>query len=438
MRRILESRNSTFTFMKGALAGVLLFLVAAPVTVQAQWSKITIESFGFTVSLNPYFITMEDGTLFMGTNNAGMYKSTDGGTTWEATEVPSGVSQFMRRNGELWVVQVNSGPYLSTDGGASWTPAAGNLPTEMWPVFHSLVEHEGQLFIAVHRNNPDNYAAIRELYRSSDDAATWELLHTFEKGIDAVWSADGKLYVASNGIHQSTDGGVTLEPVTGEVRRAVAEADGTLIATDEYNVYLSADGGASWTGHSEGFEPFTRPFGLTVHGDQLFVVGIPVGMGAGKLYRASLDEMVFTEVSDSLSGKFTYLLGIVDGNMYVKENATVHYRPVSDFGLSSPPTTGVSIEHDGNALPGEYVLHDNYPNPFNPQTTIKFDLPEATSVTVNVYDAMGRLVDTLVNESLSAGSYRYTWSAGNHSSGLYLYRLVTPGFIGQGSMMLLK
>jgi hypothetical protein len=62
-----------------------------------------------------------------------------------------------------------------------------------------------------------------------------------------------------------------------------------------------------------------------------------------------------------------------------------------------------------NTLPGLIVLHDNYPNPFNPITNISFDLPQTGRVSLKVYDLLGRLVRTLVNEDLSKSSHTYQW-----------------------------
>lgn len=81
--------------------------------------------------------------------------------------------------------------------------------------------------------------------------------------------------------------------------------------------------------------------------------------------------------------------------------------------------------HDGqfNAVPREFSLHANYPNPFNPTTTIEFSLPETAPVTLNVYNVSGQLVSTLVRETLNAGVHRVNFDATGFSSGVYFYRL---------------
>ena len=86
----------------------------------------------------------------------------------------------------------------------------------------------------------------------------------------------------------------------------------------------------------------------------------------------------------------------------------------------------------------EYKLYANYPNPFNPTTTIAFDLKNAGHVTLQVYDIMGQLVTTLIDGNRSSGRYHVEFNAGNLPSGLYLYRLQTPGFTDMKKMVLLK
>lgn len=86
-------------------------------------------------------------------------------------------------------------------------------------------------------------------------------------------------------------------------------------------------------------------------------------------------------------------------------------------------TIPVSVEGDGEVIPETFVLEDAYPNPFNPVTTIRFGLPERSSVTVQVYDVSGRMVAQLVNDELQAGMFRTQWNAGSASSGTYLVRM---------------
>ncbi|SMO50641.1 leucine-rich repeat domain-containing protein [Gracilimonas mengyeensis] len=88
--------------------------------------------------------------------------------------------------------------------------------------------------------------------------------------------------------------------------------------------------------------------------------------------------------------------------------------------------------------PEEYQLLQNYPNPFNPETTIRYALPEKSEVRVEIFNVMGQLVQTLVNEEQSAGFHEVRFDASMLSSGMYLYRIKAEDFVQTKRMVLLK
>lgn len=100
--------------------------------------------------------------------------------------------------------------------------------------------------------------------------------------------------------------------------------------------------------------------------------------------------------------------------------------------------TGVAVEQLEGSLPTEFALRGNYPNPFNPQTTIQFDIAENSVVRLSVFDLLGREVDVLVSDQMSPGRYEFNWDAGDRPSGVYLYRLKANSFSASGRMLLLK
>jgi len=94
-------------------------------------------------------------------------------------------------------------------------------------------------------------------------------------------------------------------------------------------------------------------------------------------------------------------------------------------------------ESEGS-VPTEYFLNGNYPNPFNPSTTIEFGVPEAANVSLVVYDIMGREVAVLVSGMLTAGRHDASFDASDLPSGTYIYRLTTPSGSFTKMLTLLK
>ncbi len=101
-------------------------------------------------------------------------------------------------------------------------------------------------------------------------------------------------------------------------------------------------------------------------------------------------------------------------------------------------TTPVVSSTGSDELPDRFVLNQNYPNPFNPATLITFSVPQTSNVRFDVYTVSGQLVQTLVNETMSAGNLTVKFSGETLSSGVYIYRLTTPEFSEARMMSLVK
>jgi len=83
-------------------------------------------------------------------------------------------------------------------------------------------------------------------------------------------------------------------------------------------------------------------------------------------------------------------------------------------------------------------LNNVFPNPFNPATTIKFDVAKTGMVTLNIYNVSGQLVETLVNSNMTAGSHQIVWNAAKHSSGVYIVRLTSDGLTATRKVTFMK
>ena len=97
----------------------------------------------------------------------------------------------------------------------------------------------------------------------------------------------------------------------------------------------------------------------------------------------------------------------------------------------------VSVERIGTNANG-FCLRQNYPNPFNPSTTICYELPRAATVSLKIFNMLGQLVETLVDQHKVAGSYQVQWNASNVPSGIYFYRLQAGEYVEMKKMVFLK
>ena len=92
----------------------------------------------------------------------------------------------------------------------------------------------------------------------------------------------------------------------------------------------------------------------------------------------------------------------------------------------------------GSITPGSFSLSQNYPNPFNPTTTIRYSVPKRSFVTLSVYNILGQLVKTLVQDEKGPGTYEVNFDGSSLPSGAYLYILRAGNYTKMEKMLLLK
>tara|TARA_B110000438_G_scaffold274871_1_gene295410 strand:- start:4630 stop:5100 length:471 start_codon:yes stop_codon:yes gene_type:complete len=156
--------------------------------------------------------------------------------------------------------------------------------------------------------------------------------------------------------------------------------------------------------------------------------------------------MIILENNDSLEEAYEFEFGrlsqdekelfiYIDGDVLTSE-IEVSYQLFSKDGAA-----GNGIMELGN--PDEFKLYQNYPNPFSSQTTFQYDVAEATSVKIYIYNTLGQLVKTIDQGENSVGTHTVEWDGKNDdgdtlSSGVYFYQLRTKDFNKTMKMLLVK
>ena len=147
------------------------------------------------------------------------------------------------------------------------------------------------------------------------------------------------------------------------------------------------------------------------------------------------DKNIFALASTkSILGKFAE----IEVKGITEDVITIHYvKNNLEDSVTIQLKTNVSLD-DFDSNPIDFELTQNYPNPFNPSTQIQYALPEATQVTLEVFNSLGQTVMELVNGQQSAGYHVASFDAAGMSSGVYLYKLTTPSFSQTKKMLLIK
>ncbi|MDD5361356.1 MAG: S8 family serine peptidase [Ignavibacteria bacterium] len=158
-----------------------------------------------------------------------------------------------------------------------------------------------------------------------------------------------------------------------------------------------------------------------------------------------LDTFYFAIPGSSLGTQVQYYFAAED---IALPNPNLATLPAGGSGINPPGTTAPSTAFaflvgtpsgiSNGEIPAEYKLYNNYPNPFNPSTSIKFSIKENNFVTLKIYDIRGREVAKLVNQPLTAGTYEMKWDAANFSSGVYFYSIQAGDFKDVKRLTLIK
>ena len=145
-----------------------------------------------------------------------------------------------------------------------------------------------------------------------------------------------------------------------------------------------------------------------------------------------------TLTKDQVGAYWDYLLIQKDGSHGVHNAKYTFALLTRALGM----VTGVKVVND-MVVPKTYALEQNYPNPFNPTTQINFSVPKTGIVNLSVYNSIGQLVKTLVNDNYAPGTYQVTWNGTNTSgslvaSGVYFYRFTAKDYVNTMKMVFLK
>ncbi len=190
-------------------------------------------------------------------------------------------------------------------------------------------------------------------------------------------------------------------------------------------VMFSNDSGATWEK-----QPF--PSFLCLEGVHFKDVNTGYIVGEnGTIFETTNGGQTWIPVAQGITDRYLKSIDITsDGKILIcgYYGVIVRYGP-----LPSPQFVERKI-HD----PLNFALGPNYPNPFNEQTILRYQLPVRSTVQLSVYNLMGQLVQTLVDEEQAAGSYSVEWRAPGLSSGVYLFKLTTPQFVSIHKGTLLK
>lgn len=202
------------------------------------------------------------------------------------------------------------------------------------------------------------------------------------------------------------------------------------------------------TGPSEILAGATATYQVTISGGSGTAVCVDIAASGGTLsafdtnLKLSGNELITNGTKTYSSGKYTYTFNYKAPSTTGSQTIYATGLPSKNSGWNFAPDKSVKIvsatDVNNLSIPRNFGLEQNYPNPFNPATSISFTLPFEQEITLKLYDLLGNEVKTIAEGFYSAGKHTINFSAGNLTSGIYIYRIESSKFSASKKLMLLK
>jgi len=436
---------------------IIIFTVIIKPELKAQW----VTEFGSSSQILQYINVIDTGTIWclgfssLNPRDTALILRKTPYLWWdygEFNDLPNGVLYEAIAGIDTNIAFVgdeNGKVYKTTNGGLNWLQvlSGGILITDIR--FSKVNKNVGYVF-------GSEIGGYYRIFRTTDYGNSWQLqtpyLGSDEGTLRGGWVTDSLhawygLYCYSCSVAKvafTSNGGISwntsvVTPSWGQGVRAAFKTDNQFGITGLWkhnapniDLYRSSNGGNSWISYYT-VQPFDLEALLTVPGTSVWYLG--ENGNYAHIYKSSNDGTNWFQMVLEDSTKLVFDIDAVrlNGKIYAWAVAgQIIFKLVDTASV-------IGISNNGNGIPVSYNLYQNFPNPFNPETKIKYDLPKNTNVTIKVYDLLGRLVSTLVNnEFRNAGRYDVIWNANNFASGIYIYKIEAGTFIETKKMVLVK
>lgn len=454
-----------------------------------SWSKGYSGADIHSIAVDP-----NDSSKILANGRSGIFKSDDAGENWSG--ISYGYAAFPEGFGSVFDPADVTGKTLlcsdehesyvlrSEDGGLNWTPVlyletgeVGNrhgARTLSFAPSNPSIVYAGFMAAGFHADPHElDFAESKGVYRSEDGGKTWQEINTgLPSGAQARNVTDiaishqdpNRVYITlrEGGIYKTTDGGQTWidangtlpagerwtdvwqedDPIPRNSLLTVAvhpEDDQTiLVGCNSFGIYQSQNGGASWSQiltPQRLIQEGTRDHGhiTSIVIDPIEPSNIYASEWHGGVYHSPDNGSSWNVINEMLSTRSVAMLQISSKAEYLY--AATQGEGVFRTQLREVGTSNEDVTLD---VPTSYSLDQNFPNPFNPTTSITYSLPQSAVVSLKIYDITGKYITTLVDGVNSAGIHTVTFDAGSLSSGMYVYTLETDGFRQSRQMMLVK
>ena len=378
--------------------------------------------------------------------NTGVYASYNRGENWALIKTMSIAGSTISRchsfyvsplDTNIWVAAVESTPdkvIYSSDYGTTWSTSIGiNFSAYGQP-------------LEMDQNNPSTFYYVPDgggFYKSTNSGASFTQISAFPFispcDIVVMYDSANVLYLGESSpsrIYKSTNSGVnwslSMTYTSGSEIPSIANStfDKTIAYASTFSspIYKTSNYGDNWTN--------ILTLGSSGWGSDLCHEDpnlYAVGTYGGATCFSTMNNGASFSTSSIGGGSGAGFIYPERGYLFAQQTSNL-YKFYANYTVA----TTINEHVDPMSMPQSFTLYQNLPNPFNPETKIKFDLSQSGNITLDVYNQLGQLIKNLSSGFRTAGSYEVQFDGSGLSSGIYFYRLTSPGGVQTKKMFLVK
>ena len=417
--------------MKKLTISIIVFTIFIEINFcNSQWFQMNAPNTGIVNSFTGNGVNIFSGFNNYPTGTGGVYLSTNNGQSWIQTSFNNKDINSLDICNSIIFAGFNN--YPSTNGGIKFSDNNGlNWTSTLFPNYNvfKLAVSNLNIFAGCEDTPPGNGG----VYRSTNGGLTWTQTFLNNQNVSSFAINGSYIYAgvnssSANGVYLSTNNGQNWSlPTLNNQTISCLIANGSLIFAGTLNgIFVSSNNGQNWSQTS-----LNNYWVLSFekYGSNIFA---GTNNNSGGVFFSSNNGQNWTQINQGFN-IIPKIRALFISNNYI-------FAGTYQNGIWRRLLSEIVVEYNSNItnIPRQHSLFQNFPNPFNPITNIKYELYRNSNIRITIFDITGHEIETLVNNYQKEGLHEVYFDGYKFPSGIYFYKLETNNFSETKKMVLLK